>query len=392
MFEGDLIDIEDNAEKNFVLKDGDLIKIFSVNEAKNTISLQGAVANAGEYGIDPGITRVKDIIMKAGGLLYYASGKTEMTRVTVSESGPVTEYLDLDIAKAMKGDPDHNVLLEINDYLLVQTVPDWKLYRKVAINGEVLHPGSYTIKKGERLSSLIERAGGYSDRAYLRGAVFSRLAVRNLQQKSINEMIFRLERELLSSGVAKVSTAISKDEAQMKQIELDQTQQFIASLKQIKASGRMSIRLSHLRLLKNSEYDLELEEGDALFIPRENRVVNVVGSVMSQGSFIYSEKLGYEDYVSMAGGYSNYADVKRTYVLKVDGTAMTLHRGLFSWDHASSRWELGAFGEDIKTIEPGDSIVVPEKLDRYAWMREIKDITQILYQIAVTAGVLIVAF
>jgi len=392
MFEGDLIDIEHDTEKNFILEDGDLIKIFPVNEAKNTILLEGAVANPGEYGIDPGITRVKDVISKAGGTLYYASQEAELTRVKATPSGPHTEYLNINVSEAIQGNPDHNILLEINDYILVKTVPGWQLYRKVSIGGEVKYPGTYTIKLGERLSSLLERAGGYTDRAYLRGAIFTRKRVREVQQKSIDDMIARLEGELLGHGVDQIATASSQEEAETKKLALDQRKQFLASLKQIRATGRMSIRLSHLRLLKNSEYDIELEEGDSLFIPTENSVVNVIGSVMSQGSFIYSENLNYQDYIAMAGGYSTYADEKRTYVLKVDGTAMKLHRGLFNWDGTGSRWEMGAFGKEIKAIEPGDSIIVPEKLEKIAWMREVKDMTQILYQIAVTAGVLIVAF
>jgi polysaccharide export outer membrane protein len=102
--------------------------------------------------------------------------------------------------------------------------------------------------------------------------------------------------------------------------------------------------------------------------------------------------MDYKDYISMAGGYSRFADEENVYVLKVDGSARKLARGLVSWNLTKERWEMNGFGDAIREIEPGDTIVVPEKLERYAWMREVKDMTQILYQIAVTAGVLIVAF
>ena len=117
-----------------------------------------------------------------------------------------------------------------------------------------------------------------------------------------------------------------------------------------------------------------------------------MGAVMSRGSFIYSEHLDYKNYVETAGGYTKYADEDNVYVLKVDGTAMKLSKGFFNWDLSESRWEVAAFNEEIKTIEPGDSIIVPEKLDRIAWLREIKDITQILFQAATTAGVVILLF
>lgn len=392
IFEGDLVNLENNAEKNFVLQDGDLIKVFSVIETKNTVTLSGAVTNAGEYGITPGVTKIKDVISLAGGLLYYASSDAELTRVKVTPSGPLTEQKTIDILKAITDDPQFNIPLEINDYLFVRTVPDWKLYRTVAISGEVKFPGTYTIRKDEKLSSLIERAGGYTDKAYKRGAVFIRNSVRELQQKGLAEMAERLERELLASGSIEISTALSREEIESKKVELEQKRKFVESLKQLKATGRMSIKLAHLRLLKNSEYDIELEDGDSLFIPMRNSVVNVAGAVMSRGSFIYSEKLDFKDYISMAGGFMQYADANNVYVLKVDGTALKLSNGFLSWNMTKSRWEMADFGENIKQIEPGDSIIVPEKLSRIAWLREIKDLTQILYQIAVTAGVTMVLF
>jgi polysaccharide export outer membrane protein len=145
-----------------------------------------------------------------------------------------------------------------------------------------------------------------------------------------------------------------------------------------------------VRLLKGSPYDIELEDGDDLTIPMENSVVSVVGSVMTeQASFVYEENLTYKNYVEMSGGYTRYADTDNVYVLKVDGSARKLSRGFVSWNSGKSRWEVSAFGEKVKEIEPGDTIIVPEKLEHVAWLREVKDITQILMQMAVTAGVVI---
>jgi len=392
IFEGDLINVENNAEKNFLLQDGDLVKIFAVADTKNTVTLAGAVTNPGDYGITPGVTKIKDVISLAGGLLYYASSEAELTRVKVTPSGPLTEQMTIDIDKAMNDDPQYNIPLEINDYLLVRTVPDWKLYRTVSITGEVKFPGTYTIRKGERLASLIERAGGYTDSAYLKGAVFTRNSVREVQQKALAEMSERIERELLSSGSIQISTALSSEEVEAKKVELEQRKKFVDLIKQVKANGRMSIKLAHLRLLKNSNYDIELEDGDSLFIPTRNSVINVTGAVMSRGSFIYSEDFDYKDYINMSGGFTRYADESNIYVLKVDGTAMKNSNSFLHWDMTMSRWELGNFGDDAKQLEPGDTIIVPIEVERIAWLREFKDLTQIMYQIAVTAGVAVALF
>ena len=389
IFEGDLIEIEKNLGKNFALRDGDLVKVFPVMETKNTITITGAIATPGEYGVTPGVTRVRDVISLAGGLLYYASNQAEITRVRVTPAGPQTEMFVIDLSKAMEGKSQHNVPLEINDYLFVRTVPEWELYRMVGVSGEVKFPGTYTVKKGEKLSSLIERAGGYTDRVYLRGAVFTRERVRQLQQKQIDEMTERLEREVLGKGVAEVATALSSEEAKIKESEIKQKRDFIATLKGVKAKGRMVLKIDRPEILKNTPYDIELEEGDSLFIMANPQSVQVIGSVFNQTAFVYDKDKGVSRYIDLAGGYTENADKKRVYLLKADGTAVRPGSGFLniSWNKTSNRWESGG-----SNLESGDTIVVPERLERIAWMREIKDITQILYQIAVTAGVLIVAF
>ena len=164
------------------------------------------------------------------------------------------------------------------------------------------------------------------------------------------------------------------------------------SIKKLKATGRMTIRLAHLRLLKGSEYDIELEDGDSLFIPLKNNVVNVAGAVMAHSSLVYSDKLDWKDYIVMSGSYSRYADTDNVYVLKVDGSARKLPTGIVNWNPFKTRWEMTAFGEEIKEIEAGDTIIVSEKLERIAWLREIKDITQIIMQMAITAGVVLILF
>lgn len=383
IFEGDLLDISKN---NLILKDGDLVKIFPVVEEKNTIVITGAIANPGEYGITPGVTTVKDVISRAGGLLYYASNQAEVTRVKVTQEGPKTERFVIDLSKALKGDPQNNIPLEKNDYILVHTVPEWKLYRKVTIYGEVKFPGTYTIKKGEKLSSLIERAGGFTDKAYLKGAIFTRESVRELQQRHLNEMIERLERELLGWGTAEIGAALSPEEAKIKEYEIKQKREFIALLRNIKAKGRIVIKLDQPEVLKNTPYDIELEEGDSLFIPSNPQTIQVMGAVYNPNAFVYDKGKSWSKYIELAGGYTENADKKRVFILKVDGSAIRAHNKLWgiSWSNDFRRWEFKG-----PELDPGDTIVVPEKLVKIPWMRHVKDLTQILYQIAVTAGVLI---
>jgi polysaccharide biosynthesis/export protein len=376
-------------DKDLDIRSGDLFTVFQVVPDRKVVRLTGAVNRPGEYGLNPGM-RVRDLVEMAGGLKHFAySREAELTRVTVTPTGPKTEKVIINLEQALTGKEDQNLPLREDDYLFIRAVPEWDLYRTVQVTGEVRFPGTFTIAKGEMLSSLIERAGGYTDKAYLRGAVFVREQVRQLQQKGIEDMVSRMQRELMAESSADLSTSLSQEEITAKKGELEAKQRFIQALRDLKATGRMTIVLAHLRLLKNSEYDIELEDGDKLYIPTRSSVVNVMGSVMSMSSHIYQEKFSYKDYVAMSGGYTRYADKSSVYVLKVDGSARRLSHGLFDWSDSRSRWEVAGFGEKAKDIEPGDTIIVPEKLDRIAWMREVKDITQILMQTAVTAGVVI---
>ena len=112
---------------------------------------------------------------------------------------------------------------------------------------------------------------------------------------------------------------------------------------------------------------------------------------MTQGSYIYADRMNFRDYINQSGGYATFADTDNSFVLKVDGSARKLTSGFFNWSSTRDRWEI-AGAEEVKVIEPGDTIVVPEKAERIAWLRNFRDITQILMNTAVTAGVVIKLF
>ncbi len=385
---------EKDEKENKVLQPYDVITIFNKWELmeKPKVRIAGAVNKPGEYDYRENM-RVSDLIALAGGLKHYAYlEKAELTRVVPTNKGPQTERIYVNLKEVLKGSLKDDLVLQRDDYLFVRTVPEWTLYRTITIDGEVRFPGTYTVKRGERLSDLIERAGGFTDKAYPKGAIFIRKKVQQEQQKSLDDLIMRLEREVLIAQATPVATAISPEEVQARKLEMENIQKFIRSLKDIKATGRVVIRLAHPRILKNSEYDVELEDGDFIYIPPMNPVVNVMGAVMNMGSFIYSERYDWKDYIFMAGSLSPYADEDKIYVIKADGRALPLKKKFFSWNFKKERWELSPFVEDRVKIEPGDTIIVPEKIERIAWLREIKNITQILMQIAVTAGIVIQLF
>ncbi|MEK7826799.1 MAG: SLBB domain-containing protein, partial [Thermodesulfobacteriota bacterium] len=373
------------------LKDLDRLIVHSIWETvyKKTVAVEGDILKPGTYQMADNMT-VRDLVFAAGNVLESASLEdAEISSQVIGRNNQAgIVHRQINLARALAGDPAHNVDLKPYDRLFIKRIPDWRPEKFVTVTGEIMFPGRYMIKKGDKLSSLIERGGGYKDTAYLRGAFFTRERVRDLQQKSLIEMADRMERELLTSASG-ISTAISAEEVAGKKVELEQKQKFIDTLRKLKATGRMTVYLAHTRLLKGSEYDIELEEGDTLLIPPRNSVVNVAGAVMSPTSLIYSDRMSYQDYIKEAGDYASFADTDNIFVMKVDGSARKLARGFFNWSAQRERWEVAGFGEKIPPIEPGDTIVVPEKIERIAWLREIRDITQIMMNTAVAAAVVL---
>ncbi len=379
-------------QDNIIMQDKDRLVVHHIREYKpqQYVTVEGEVALPGQYPLTEGMT-IRDLILAAGNLKESAYlDEAELSSMIIDERQETKyENRNLSLRKIIAGGLEQNILLRSYDRLFVKRIPAWRLEKFATIAGEVRFPGTYAIRKGERLSSLIERAGGYTPQAYFRSAFFTRERVRELQQAGLNEMADRMQRELLSAGSAQLAISASAEALAALQGELAQKQKFVESLKELKATGRMTIKLTHLRLLKGSEYDIELEDKDKLLIGEKNSVVNVVGSVMSQGTFVYSEKRTYDEYINMTGGYAAYADKSNIFVLKADGSAQKVG-GWLNWNNFRNRWEFASFGEDkVNLVEPGDTIVVPEKISRIAWMREIKDLTQILMNTAVAAGVVL---
>jgi len=388
--EMDLADLVKGSDEDFLLKDGDLVTIFPVPQGVDAaVHVAGAVKSSGTFGYRPGM-RVSELLTYAGGLQRFANlENAELTRMTITPDGPKTERMTINIAKALSGDPESDVELKVDDYLSVKTVPEWRTYRTVSVKGEVRYPGTYTINKGETISSLIERAGGFTDKAYPKGATFSRESVRLDQQRVLDEMIETLEQQLYANSAIAVQTSTTAEEAGQKKESVEQVKALIAKLRAARAKGRIAIKMSELEKFKGGPYDIELEDLDRLTVPDRPSYVQVAGAVYNQTSFVYTPEGTVSAYLQKSGGMTKNADEDEVYVLKVDGTAVSKRNcgSGFQFDNETHSWSSGGF-MSIK-LDPGDAIVVPVQTEKTAWLRDVKDITQILFQIAVSAGVVL---
>jgi len=229
-----------DTKHNIILEDNDRIVVHSIwgYVYKSTVSIYGEVLKPGVYEYTENMT-VKDLIFAAGNVLESAYLESADVSFQIIEQGKEAkiEHRSINLKKALEGDPNHNVPLKPYSSLFVKKIPDWRKEQFVTITGEVWFPGRYIIKKGETLSSLIERAGGYTDKAYLRGAVFTRKRVKELQQKTLEEMAIRLEKDLMADSQVRLSTAISAEEVAGIRAQQEGSQRLLDAMKRTQAIG-----------------------------------------------------------------------------------------------------------------------------------------------------------
>ncbi|WP_240731857.1 SLBB domain-containing protein [Geobacter sp. FeAm09] len=387
--------LEGNEAENVALQEQDTVKISSRWEMqeKQSVIINGFVVNPGKYDFHPGMT-VRDLVSAAGSPKRNALlDMAELSRVEVAGDKATASRLQIDLGKAISGDPAHNLSLKSDDVLIVRGIVGWtdSTDKFVRLKGEVQYPGVYSVARGEKLSSVIARAGGFTEKAYLRGAKFTRRSVQKEQQKRMDEILVKTEKEINQKQAALASVAASKEELEATKSALDGLQKDLERMKQLKAEGRVVIRLAQLEELKKSSYDLEMEGGDILEVPTRTNVVNVMGQVYNPISFVYvPESSSVESYLNKAGGATNDAEVAEMFIIKADGTVFSRQQASFGikWSDDAKQWTLGSFMASY--LEPGDTLVVPQKLERTAWLRDIKDITTIISQIALTAGTVLV--
>ncbi|MFZ4858246.1 MAG: SLBB domain-containing protein [Desulfuromonadaceae bacterium] len=375
-----------NPVHNLELQEFDTVRIFSRWEMEEMpkVRVSGEVQKPGDYRLFNNM-RVRDLLMFAGNTKITAYLKdAEINRLKKSTTSVTSYPIAIDLGEVLKDNPQHNILLEHYDELTVRKIPNWsdENDRYVTLRGEFMFPGSYPVFKGERLSAVIRRAGGFTSKAYLYGSKFTRTSVRELQQKRMDEFVTQAEIEINGKATELAATASSQEELASARATLEGVRRSLQLLKAGKAEGRMVIRLDSLDRFVNSPYDIEAMGGDVLEVPHRNNSVSVLGRVYNPTSFVSMEGSSVERYLGLAGGITNDSSEDDIYVVRADGSIFSRPQ----YSSLSSLFGKGFMGENVAS---GDVIVVPQKFEKVAWMRTIKDITTIMSQLAITAGTVI---
>jgi polysaccharide export outer membrane protein len=346
-----------------------------------SVYVRGDVARPGRYPLAANMT-VSDLVRSAGGLLRSANPEGgDLTSYAISNSSGerlAAGHQDLNLAAALAGKDDQNLTLHDGDVLTVPQQSGWNdVGATIALRGEVAKPGVYGIKPGERLSSLLQRAGGLLPTASPRAALFERVEVRELQQQSRQELIQRLEQE---STVVKTSASTSgTEEAALQQAAMQQRQRVLEALRKAPVSGRLVIRLRPDRKdFAGSPEDIELRAGDSLTIPKQPGAVLVIGQVYNANALTYRPGKNASWYLSRAGGATQLANKGGIFIIRADGSVTS---------KADGPWSGGVLAA---TMGPGDMVVVPEKaVLGSSTLKNVLAVAQIASSAALVAAVAI---
>jgi protein involved in polysaccharide export with SLBB domain len=375
-------------EHNLLLQEYDTVKLFSRQDMEELpqIVVSGAVLRPGSYRLYENMS-VRDLVLASGNVKRSAYlAEAEITRFVPAGRETKTERMLIDLEKALAGDPAHNLTLSPDDHLFVRSIPDYAEKLTVQVGGEVLFPGTYAIHKGETLSSVLERAGGFTADAYLRGAMFSRESLKEMQRQRLNQLITEQEQEIMRISSDMAQGAISKEEMASAQEIVANRSAMLEKLKNTPVLGRMVVHLDDLAEFRGGKGDIELVGGDVLTVPKSSQSVSVFGQVYNPITLAHQpgKTVGY--YLKQVGGAKKDANTDEMFVVRADGTVVSAAQSGWGlrWDGDSKRWLAGGFNATI--LHPGDSILVPQQVEKSAWLREFRDISTIIYQIALGAA------
>jgi len=327
--------------------------------------VNGEVRLQGPYLVDVG-TSLKDLIVAAGGFQVQADlSSVEVTSTQINAASGTSQTVRKSFGS---GDSEiAGVTLMPLDSVRVRPVFSNRDSGQVVVTGQVKFPGAFDITRGERLSSVILRAGGLTNESYPYGAVFTRISAAQAEQVGNARAAQSLEDQLASVAADPQTTAS----------QISYLGTLAENLRKAPVIGRITISADPVVLATHPELDMLMEPGDTLYIPKRPSTVAVSGEVLNSGAFQYREERNIDDYLDLAGGESRDADNSSIFVLLPDGTAKV----------SRSHW--WSFGGNNR-IPPGSTIVVPRDPRPFVLSQFLTTAVDIVSKLALTAASLAV--
>lgn len=356
-------------QPHFKLKAFDRLEFFDVytTTSRMTASITGEVYNPGSFDIHPHGT-IEDMINLSGGLTKKAYLKdVELARFEVVNEQRIRKVVSLNLNNPQ----ERQTIIHDEDQLIIRAIPKWNEKKYIELVGQVRFPGKYPIEEGETLADVLTRAGGFTDLAFLKGAVFTRKSVQELQKNELEKAMRELQQQAAYLAASQSSDGKDNNSAN-KTMLMNMITSLQKDAAKIAPIGRVVVLLRpNIDIFKQSSYNIPLEDGDKLYIPRINKTVTVLGEVLSPNSFVFDEKLALNDYIAKAGGYKKeMADKDSIYIVKSNGDAQRVDNGYFLTTNAD--------------LEYGDTIIVPRKIEVTSNLSLISAVADITYKMAVT--------
>jgi protein involved in polysaccharide export with SLBB domain len=352
-------------QRLFTGLDDDTRRLLVGTLGSYTVTVVGEVNNPGDFLAMPD-TGLDRIVQAAGGLTPKVDLHSfEVTSAQIDNSSGLSRTVRRNYTLTPGQFPE--VALKPFDRIRFNPVFSDRDAGDVSLVGEIKFPGGYEILRGEHMSSVLARAGGFTETAYPAGVIFLRKSVAESERGVMQREADALEREI----VALVGTVTNK--TQINEAEIGYVTQMIARLRTGgDPTGRVAVTLDPKELVTHPELDLVMEPGDQIFVPRRPSSVVVAGEVMSPGGIQFRTDRSVADYIALAGGATEIADDDHIFVIGPDGTAQQVK---------GSSWL-----SDPPKLTPGSVVVVPRMLRHFAWDTVLEDVVQVGSQLAITAA------
>jgi protein involved in polysaccharide export with SLBB domain len=249
--------------------------------------------------------------------------------------------------------------------------------KRVRIEGEVQRPGDYVLPPNSSIADALQAAGGLTSAANVFGAEFSRESVRQTQQSNYERALRDMETDFArSSASQRTSTA---EEITAQSASSAATARLIERLRAVRPTGRVVLQIPPDAAALP---ELALEDGDRLYIPPRPTTVGVFGSVFNAGSYLHTRNRTLDDYLRLAGGPTRGADARSVFVIRANGTVVSGLQQEGGWFSRDS-------GFASLPAEPGDTVFVPEEMNKTTFVQDAKDWTQIIYQLGIGVAALL---
>ena len=355
--------LEGNRNADRMLQADDVIHVGPVG---TQVALIGSVNRAAIFELKPGETAA-DVLRMAGGFSAVADrSRLAIERLDDRATIRIVQLaLPADNASKLANGDVLRAFSAVDSVLPVQ-----RQNKRVRVEGEVARPGEYVLPPESSIADALRVAGGLTDKAYPFGTEFSRESVRITQQQNYDRALRDLETDL-ARNVTSQRASTAEDAAAQGARDSANTR-LISRLRTLQPSGRIVLQLSpDGRDLP----PLALEDSDRLYVPPRPSSVGVFGSVFNAGSYLYGEGRGVEDYLNLAGGPTRGADAGSTFVIRANGSVVS--------GRQSGGWFSRGTGLSGVKAEAGDTVFVPEEMNKTTFVQNAKDWTQILYQLGI---------